>query len=291
VVAADSASLTAIVPADLPSGAAVLFVAVNGALSNTITYTVGGGAAVTPTPTPTPGVLFSDSFRRADAEPCSLDQVDNALGGSGAHYYLPIFPSAQGPIGAKIRSNWLENNGLDFGGVQFAALPGSCNSLIRGEDLGQDFNITVELVVPGTSGRITQAGPYFRSRAAAAGDGTIGGEAAGYWVQLWSTGEVKVKRLSPQVFVASSAAPANFDSNAVHTLQVAVQGSGLQVALDGTLLSLDQGGQMVATVSIPATAGSNAGTAGIAFGAETNRGQAGGQKARNLVVSAYGSLR
>jgi hypothetical protein len=42
-----------------------------------------------------------------------------------------------------------------------------------------------------------QAGPYFRSRAAAPGDGIVGGASRGYWVQLHSNGMVRIKRLNP----------------------------------------------------------------------------------------------
>jgi hypothetical protein len=247
----------------------------------TFTVTQAGAAA------PSPQVLFSDSFRRADAGPCALGRADLALGGSGEWYYIPMFPSAQGPIGAQIRNNWLEHIGMDFGGVQIAPSPGGCSLSTRGLDIGQDRNISVELMVPATPGRTAQAGMYFRSRASAPGDGNLGGEAGGYWVQLWSTGAVKVKRLSPQAFVATSDPPAGFDPNAAHTLQVAFQGSSLQVALDGKLLRFEGG---ATTVSIPATAGINAGTAGIMFGAEENRGLAGGQKARNLIVTGYSPL-
>ncbi|MDB6148303.1 MAG: hypothetical protein JWO45_1967, partial [Spartobacteria bacterium] len=70
-----------------------------------------------------------------------------------------------------IRANALENSGLDFGGIQFAT-----SLAERGANLGQDLNIRADLFVPNDSaGNITQAGPYFRSRAAAAGDGIFGG--------------------------------------------------------------------------------------------------------------------
>ena len=62
------------------------------------------------------------------------------------------------------------------------------------------------------------------------------------------------------------------------------------MALDGKLLTFDQGGNLVTTLSIPPTAGSNAGTAGISFGAEDNRGQIGGQRADDLVVASFSSL-
>ena len=250
----------------------------------------------TGTPVSSAQAWFSDSFNRANADRCILGQADLALGGSGVHYYLPIYPvngtDPTNPVGANIVSNVLQNNGLDYGGVQFTASPGTCsNTGIRGENIGQDMNIRADLLVPtDASNHVTQAGPYFRSRAAARGDGIIGGTSAGYWVQLDSTGQVKVKMLNPQSVVASAAAPASFDNTVFHTLETAVQGTTLQVALDGQLLTFNQGGSPVTTVAITATSGSNDGTAGISFGAEPNRGLIGGQRADNLVVSAYHAL-
>ena len=108
-----------------------------------------------------PAVLFSDSFNRVD--PSMIAPGDNALGGGGAHFYIDIFPGG----GARIDSNTLTKGDggatLDFGGVQFASSPGS-----SGMNIGQNLNIKADLLVPKTStGQATQAGLYFRSRAAA----------------------------------------------------------------------------------------------------------------------------
>ncbi len=170
-------------------------------------------------PTVVVPVLVSDSFRRADADRCALGPSDLSMGGGASHYYLPIFAG-----GANIVSNALQNNGLDYGGVQFTAAPGACsNTSIRGENIGQDINIRMDVLVPSDAeGHITQAGPYFRSRAAASGDGIIGGESAGFWVQLHSTGQVKVKQLNPQVYIALTSLPASFDNTRFHSLEVAV---------------------------------------------------------------------
>ena len=75
-------------------------------------------------------------------------------------------------------------------------------------------------------------------------------------------------------------------------MQAAFQGSTLQVALDGKLQTFDSAldGGSTTSVSIPATSGSNQGTAGIGFQAGANRGKAGGQRADDLVVSAFSSL-
>jgi hypothetical protein len=233
--------------------------------------------------TPPVSVLLSDTFARSDADACGLGKADLRLGGTGDHYYLPVFTS-----GAVLASGALQNAGGDFGGVQFTAGASPCSGSVRGEDLGPALRIRADLLVPSDArGNITRAGPYFRSRAAAPRDGIIGGTSAGYWVQLASTGEVFVKRLNPQANVARSGRPASFDNRAVHTLEIAVQNNQLQVVLDGRLLTFSQDGQSVTTVSVPPTDGTNNGTAGIAFSAEDNRGQIGGQRASSLVVSRY----
>jgi serine/threonine protein kinase len=252
-------------------------------------------------PTPTAMILLSDAFERANADRCALGAADLALGGRGSHFYLPIFGGANA-IGANIESAYLRNNGQDFGGLQVTASPNACTSpTLRGENLGQDLNIRLDLLVPTDAARhLSQAGPYFRSRAAAAGDGIIGGApndpSGGYWVQLVSNGEVRVKNLRANSVVATAGLPASFDANVPHTLEVAASGAGLQVALDRSLLSFTQGRNRLTTVAIPATAqpgdgtSGNQGTVGIAFGAEENRGQIGGQRADNLRIAAYSPL-
>ncbi len=62
------------------------------------------------------------------------------------------------------------------------------------------------------------------------------------------------------------------------------------MALDGQRLTFDQGGSQVTTISIQPTAGANNGTAGVAFAAEPNRGKVGGQRVKNLAVTAFRSL-
>ena len=164
---------------------------------------------------------------------------------------------------------------------------------MRGADLGQDLRISVDLLVPtDEAGRITEAGPYFRSRSALPGEGLIGGTSAGYWVQLYSTGMLKVRRLNPQAIVAFSSPIPDFDPAVFHRLETEALGENLQVWVDGRLISFDQGGKRVERVAIPPTwegpprIGQNQGAAGIAFAAVDNRGQIGGQRAKNTVVSA-----
>ncbi len=261
-----------------------------------VTVSATGIGPVTPPGT----VLFSDRFYRADADRCALGQADLALGGSGKHFYLPLFPTggtdASRPIGASIVSGALQNNGLDYGGIQFAASDGACaNRGVRGQNLGQDLNIEMDLqVLSDAAGDISQAGPYLRSRLAPAGDGIIGGAdvdpSGGYWVQLHSTGEVKVKRLNSGATVAFTGRPVLFNANIFHALEIAAQGDNLQVALDGRLQTFNQDGKLSTTVTIPNTGLGNQGAAGLAFGAEDNRGKIGGQRADNLIVSPFSSL-
>ena len=140
------------------------------------------------------------------------------------------------------------------------------------------------------SGSITQAGPYFRSRMAGPGDGLMGGRSAGYWVQLHSNGMVKVRRLNPLSVVAFTSPLAGFDTRVFHSLKMEAHGAALQVWLDGELLRFDQGDRRVDRVDIPPAwdtperVGENHGAAGVAFGAEDNRGQIGGQRVRNLTI-------
>jgi hypothetical protein len=224
-------------------------------------------------------VVVSDSFNRADASKCSLGPADLASGGSGAWYYVPVFST-----GAVIAGGTLTNASKDFGGVQLTTSAAPCS--VRGSNLGQDLTLRAELRVPADSvGNISQAGLYFRDRAGAAGDGIIGGDSAGYWVILHSTGEVKIKNLNDSSYAAASLRVPGFDASVFHTLQATVQGTALVVTLDGQTVTFTQGSSLVTTVAIPATRGSNDGTAGVAFGAENNRGAIGGQQARNLEIS------
>src|SRR5205823_8782107 len=137
------------------------------------------------------------------------------------------------PTGASITSGTLRNNGLDYGGIQIAP---SLEPGTRGEAIAHDLNIKMELLVPTDGGGlITQAGPYFRSRAAAAGDGIIGGTSAGYWVSLYGTGEVKIRVLNGKPdnpWIAASKSPRGFNANSFHTLEMAAAGRDREVALD-----------------------------------------------------------
>jgi uncharacterized protein (TIGR03437 family) len=226
-------------------------------------------------------VLISDSFNRADADKCNLGQADLALGGSGAHYYLPVFST-----GASIISGALQNNGQGYGGVQLTGVSNPCAG-VSGESVGQDLYIRLDVLVPTDSaGHISQAGPYLRGRSAFTNDGIFGGDSAGYWIQLESTGQLNIKNLNNAVIIASSAPPASFDTTVFHTVEASTQGSVLQVALDGRPVTFSQNNVANTMVSIPPTNGSNDGAVGIAFGADPNKGPIGGQRAKNLLVSA-----
>ena len=220
---------------------------------------------------------------------CSSHQADVSVAGRGALYEFPIFP------GGAVESDGLHNLrhlGTALGGVQFARSDGACSlDSLRGADLGEDLSLSVDLLVPAVpDGGLLTAGPYLRSRAAAPGDGIIGGRSAGYWVQLYSDGVVKVRCLNPHQIVAFTAPSREFDARRFHHLQVRASAGNLEVTMDGRALAFDQGGKMVETVAIPAAwdgpprVGSDRGTAGIAFSAEP-LGAGGGQQARNLQVA------
>jgi len=214
---------------------------------------------------------------------CGKESPDIAIAGR-RNYYLPVFPA-----GATVESDGtIRNPRLDYSGVQFAESGrGGCGvNDLRGADLGQDLRIGLEVRVPGDAeGRTTQAGPYFRSRAAYPGDGLAGGTSSGYWVRLSSTGEVTVWQLNPYHPVATSRAARNFDSEAFHGLTVEARGATLRVWMDGNAVAFDAAGYSSETVEIVGS-GPGHGSAGVAFANEENRGTVGGQQARNLTVEA-----
>jgi DNA-binding winged helix-turn-helix (wHTH) protein len=238
---------------------------------------------------------------------CSIAADDVAIPGRGSYFYLPVFN-----VGANVSLNVdfaersspagestpVIHSGIDYGGVQLARRNDDCSTAsLRGADVGQDFRISVELLVPANpQGFDTQAGPYFRSRRAGPGDGIIGPVSAGYWVMVHSTGMVTVKCLNPARTVAFTQAVAGFDSGVFHRLDAAVKGETAEVALDGSRLTFDQGGQSTRTVRIPPEwegpprVGHNDGTVGVAFASEPLRFKAGGQQARRLSVQSYRPL-
>jgi len=106
---------------------------------------------------------------------------------------------------------------------------------------------------------------------------------------LTSTGEVRLRGLNPNAVIATTGIPTSFNAAVFHKLETVARGASLQIWLDGARLTFTQNGGAVTTLELPATNGSNDGTAGIAFAYEDNRGKAGGQKARNLVIALPGS--
>ena len=236
--------------------------------------------------------VFNRALRGAEIQAlygCSLGQPGLALPVAGAHYLLPVF---SGNIRIE-RSALIRNAGTGYAGVQFARSDGRCAvATLRGENVGQDLDMKMDILVPtDTAGNVSEAGPYFRSRAAAPGDGIVGGTSSGYWVQLHSNGVVRVKRLNPHAIVAFAAARPGFDPAVFHHLEISARGRELTVRLDGDLLSFDQAGQAVTTVEIPSVwegppaVGHNDGAAGMAFGSELLNSQIGGQQVKNLMVS------
>ena len=215
---------------------------------------------------------------------------------NGPYFFSPIFDSpAQEQARVDIADGQLIHQGFDYGGIQLAAQSADCPVAgLRGANLGQDLAIAVELLVPRSpTGDIVQAGPYFRSRAAAPGDGILGGASAGYWVQLHSNGKVSVKCLNPVHTVALTQPIEGFDSRVFHRLEVVVHGEELEASLDGRPLMFHQGDHPTRIVQVqahwerPAQIGKNHGTVGIAFSSEPLRPKAGGQQARAFTVLPY----
>ncbi len=216
---------------------------------------------------------------------CSSGVTDLEIDGK-PFYFLPIWGA-----GAEVSGGQIRNAGKDTGGVQFAQAHDGCSlDSLRGTDAGQDLRIEGDLLVPtDTAGHVCEAGPYFRSRRAAPGDGLIGGTSAGFWVALFSSGSIVVQRMNPAAVVAFAAIP-DFDATVFHHLEMAAVGRQLQVAVDGQLIRFDQEGRQTQTVSIaplwegPPVIGYNRGTAGIAFWARQNRGEIGGQIVKGIRV-------
>ena len=214
---------------------------------------------------------------------CSSSQPD-LVSPAGRFFYIPIvydFP--------RIGPGEIRHGGLDLGGVQLATWPTPCAvSSLEGATLPEDIRISAEVLTPPG----TQAGLYFRSRAAAPGDGIIGGRSAGYEVRQFSTGRIAVRCLNPGRVVAFMDSP-DFDASRPHLLNVVAVGERLRVDLDGQAVRFDQGGQTVRDVSIPPLwkhIGDGQGTVGVQFSADEMRGKAGGQRVRSLSVARASSL-
>jgi DNA-binding winged helix-turn-helix (wHTH) protein len=195
---------------------------------------------------------------------------------------------AYGETSARFR-----NGSKDYAGIAFARRVEGAGCPVRGAasvDMGQDLRLEADIRTSGNSSdQLTEAGPFFRSRRSAAGDGIMGGVSAGYWVQLKSSGHVAVRRLNPASTVAfTDTVPAGFDPSKFHRLAVEVKGGSARVWLDGALLEFDQAGRKTTEVELPAAwetsdpKGRNGGAAGFAMGAEANRARAGGQEIRNI---------
>jgi uncharacterized protein (TIGR03437 family) len=281
-------------PSTYPAGSSLpLVVSFAGAAGPAVNLAVQGGSGAPSL------VLVSDSFNRANATACALGKADLALGGSGSHYYLPLF-AANSTFGVSISSGALQSNSADYSGVQLTASSDDCGRA-TGEGLGQDLDIKLDLLVPASSAGMVQGGPYFRSMSFASGGGIF--NVNGYWVSLTNKGEVRVRALDLDRIIGTTGVPASFDATVYHTLEMVARSLTLQVYLDGKGLSFlpnclnNPGhspnfvcsGPAVTAVSLPAQEGPNNGTVGIVFGDEDNRGMLAGQRARNLVVAQAAS--
>jgi alpha-tubulin suppressor-like RCC1 family protein len=221
---------------------------------------------------PSSDVLFSDSLNRADADVCAMGLMDNELGGDGSHGYIGL---AGGEVA--LDSNTLEAAGGS--GVQFTNGDDACaDPGQEGENVGQDINIAVSLYVQ--SG---PAGPYLRARAVASGDELLNGSSAGFRVDLMPSGEILLRTLVDGSIIARTGEPQYFDAQAFHRLEVGASGGGARVALNGKLMTFDQGGNLVTLVSLPG-GGQNDGAAGLIFGGD------GVKAADDIVVTTPRSL-
>jgi hypothetical protein len=240
-----------------------------------------------------PVLIFSDSFEREGADACRIGEADLAFGGTGQWNYVPLFaypiPGPLRPVGAGIDRGALENANNDYGGVQFSSMGGACWG--EGTPVQPDLTIQMDVLVPGNSaaGYTSQAGPYLRAVPAPVGADIVTWGPLGYWIQLHSTGEVRVKRLGGGPMVAATDKPASFDDQVRHKLEVTAEGDTLQVALDDKLLTFTQQGARTTSIRLDRFPLSPTG-AGILFAAEDNRFVIGGQKVDNLVVSTARSL-
>jgi hypothetical protein len=97
-----------------------------------------------------------------------------------------------------------------------------------------------------------------------------------------------VDQISPFAAIAESPPLSSFDPSIFHTLEARIQGTQLQAWLDGQLVTftLTSGGT---ATTVPVSTAANAGTVGIIFGSEENRGNAGGQSVKNLIISSVTS--
>jgi len=215
----------------------------------------------------------------------------------GFYFIAANSPSPEGPVHLRIDSE-IQHTGTSFAGVHLVRRTADCGlRSIRAADAGQDLYFAMDVLAPTNEDHMeTQAGPYFRSRRAAPGDGIIGGTSAGFWVRLHSTGAVSVRRLNPSAIIAFAAPTGIFNASAFHHLEVSASGAVLQVALDRRLVVFDQGGAMTSNVVLDRAweelpvPGTNAGTVGVYFGAEGNNARIGGQRAKNLRLEKYRPL-
>jgi len=213
----------------------------------------------------------------------------------GSYYYLSIlYPGmvieerGPGEVSAPFR-----NAGVRMAGMQLAARRSGCPiASQRGADVGQDLRVAADFLVPiDSEGRTTEAGPYFRARSASAGDGIVGGTAAGYWLQLESSGRIRVLRLNPRAIVAFSDPVPGFDSTIFHRLEMEGRGDTLIAWLDRKPVDFLVGDKRGTAVPIPSLwngpprLGTNQGAAGVAFSSDQSRNQAGGQRVKDLQVT------
>ena len=231
---------------------------------------------------------------------CSTGAADITISGAGSYYYMPIWDNLTGDQSSPVafgersenESTPVRNIGLDFAGMQLARREGDCAAAsLRGAGVGRTSNFQSSCWSPRNDGGYdTQAGPYFRSRRAAPGDGIIGPVSAGYWVLLHSTGAVTVKCLNPWRTVAFAEPPRGFDSAIFHKLDATVKTDTWRSRWTDVRWFSIRAAVATGVVKIavrlgrPPRTGNNEGAVGIAFSSVPQRSKAGGQQARRLSI-------
>lgn len=240
----------------------------------------GVGAAITAVAPPQ--VVFSDSFRnRISRTPCALGAADLSLGGQGNYRYLPLMSQSANFL---IGDGAITYAGTGDAGFSFSTRNDVCTSGASASPIGPNVIIKADFLLPAG----TQAGPMFLTRAWQAGDPIFASVNSGFWVQLHASGEVRIRRIDSRDVVAASRPVTGYDSTRFHTLEASVVSGAMSVKLDGVVVAFIDGARTVNSVVLPATGGTNSGTAGMAFSAEPG-GTASGQRMRDMVISVPGN--
>lgn len=230
---------------------------------------------------PASQLLFTDQYARVYTTPAGADPVDNKYGGTKKAWYMPLLQNTAGePIGARVHEGNLENPGYEYAGVMF-----SDESRGKAIDLGQNLIVQCHILFSKEPKGVSCVGPFFRGAAAKPGNSFSGPDAAGFWVYLMNSGQVRVSCLNPPKLIGVTGAVPAFKPYEPHQLQAWILGSSLVVFLDGKRVEFIQDNRHVSILLLPRTKGRNAGSAGIAFGATDNPGKENGPRVEDIIVA------